>query len=196
MTRLVAIIASAVFAVTLFAQVPEGGREGRRGGHNLDALVGYLTLGEGQTTALRDNNRALREEIRTIMQAAREGRSGVRDELNQENPNPTIVGQALVDAKATREAIKAIREEYRLTSLEILNTEQQIALEALQQALDLAPTARQAIGANLLERPAGATGFGGSGGPHVEGLRSGPQRQSQRGGQRGPRRGPGPGGQL
>ena len=186
MTRLVAIIASAVFAVTLFAQTPAGGREGRRGGHNLGALVEYLALEEDLTAALRDNNRALREEIRTIMQAAREGRSGVRDELNQENPNPTIVGQALVDAKATREAIKAKREEYRVSSLEILNAEQQSALTALQQVLDLAPTARQAIGANLLDAPEGTMGRGGH---------TGPRSGGQHGGQRGPRRGPGPGGQ-
>lgn len=189
MTRLVAIIASAVFAVTLLAQGPAGGREGWRGGHNLDALVGYLALTEEQTTALRDNNRALREEVRTIMQAAREERSGVRDELNQENPNPTIIGQALVDAKATRDAIKAKREEYRASSIEVLklNTEQKNALTALQQALDLAPTARQAIGANLLGAPEGTMGRGGHTGPRTGG---------QHGGRRGPRRGPGPGGQL
>jgi hypothetical protein len=149
--------------------------------------VEYLALEEDQTAALRDNNRALREEIRTIMQAAREGRSGVRDELNQENPNPTIVGQALVDAKATREAIKAKREEYRMSSLEVLNDKQKSAVAALQQVLDLAPTARQAIGTNLLEAPEGAM--------HSRGPK-GPQAGGQRSGQRSPRRGPGPGGQL
>ncbi len=186
MTRLVAIIASAVFAVTLFAQTPEGGREGRRGGRSLGALVEHLGLTEPQTAALRECNRALREEVRTIMQAAREERSGIRDELNQENPNPTIVGQALVDAKETREAIKAKREEYRAKAAEILTDEQRADLAALQLVLDLAQTARQAIAANLLEAPEGTMGPGGH---------TGPRSGGQRGGQRGPRRGAGPGGQ-
>jgi Spy/CpxP family protein refolding chaperone len=163
MTRLVAIIASAVFAVTLFAQGPEGGREGRRGARSLDALVEFLDLSEAQVTAVRDNNKAMREEVRAIMEAAQDDRSAARDELNQDNPNPTIVGQALVDGKETREAIKAKREEFRASALDILTGDQQAKLATLQQQIALAPAARQAVGANLLEGPEGERG---PGGPH------------------------------
>jgi hypothetical protein len=103
MTRLVAIVASATFAVVLFAQGPEG----RRGRQTPDALVAYLNLSDTQVAALQENSKAMREAIRAIMESARDGRGDVREELEQDNPNPTIVGQVLVDAKETREAIRA-----------------------------------------------------------------------------------------
>lgn len=174
MTRLVAIIASAAFAVTLFAQGPEG----RRGHQMPEALVAYLNLNETQVAALQENNQAMREAIRSIMESARDGRDGVREELKQDNPNPAIVGQALVDAKETREAISAKRAEFSVKALAILTADQQASLAALQQALELAPTARQAIGANLLEAPEGEMGPGRHGGPF-----------SRRGGHGGPGRG-------
>ena len=158
MTRLAAIIASAAFAVALLAQRPEG----RRGGQTPDALVAYLTLSETQVAALQENNKAMREAIRAIGESARAGRGDVREELQQDNPNPTIVGQAMVDAKETREAIRAKSAEFRANALAILTADQQASLAALQQALDLAPTARQAIGANLLESPEGGMGPGGA----------------------------------
>jgi hypothetical protein len=159
MTRLVAIIASAALAGVLFAQAPEG----RRGRQTPDALIAYLNLNETQVAALQENNKAMREAVRAIMESARSGREGVRDELKQDNPNPTIVGQALVDAKETREAIRAKKDEFRTNALAILTADQQVSLAALQQALELAPTARQAIGANLLESPEGRMSFGGPG---------------------------------
>lgn len=168
MTRLVAIIASAALAVVLFAQDPEG----RRGRPTLDALVAYLNLSDTQVAALHENNKAMREAIRAIMESSRSERDGVREELKQDNPNPTIVGQALVDAKETREAIRAKSAEFRANALAILNTDQQASLAALRQALELAPTARQAVGANLLEAPEGQMGPGGPGGPF--GRRGGP----------------------
>ncbi len=167
-----AIIATTLFAVALFAQGPGE----RRGGHRTpDALIEYLQLDEEQVAALQENNRALRQEIRTIMQNAREERGTVREELEQDNPNPTIIGQALVDAKEVREAIKAKREEYRANALAVLTGDQQNALAGLQQALDLAPTAKQGVMMNLLEGPEGEMQRGGFG--------------PRRGGGRGPRAG-------
>lgn len=168
MTRLVAIIASAALAVVLFAQGPEG----RRGRQTPDALVAYLNLSDTQVAALQENNKAMREAIRAIMESARSERDGVREELQQDNPNPTIVGQALVDAKETREAIRAKSAEFRANALAILNADQQASLAALQQALELAPTARQAVGSNLLETPKGEMGPGGPGSPFAR--RGGP----------------------
>lgn len=170
MTRLVALMASAAFAVALFAQGPEG----RHGRQTPDALIAYLNLSESQVAALQENNEEMRKAVRTIMESARSERDGVREELKQDNPNPTIVGQALVDAKETREAIRAKNAQFRAKALAILTADQQASLAALQQVLDLAPTARQAIGANLLESPEGQMGpgrpFAGRGGP------SGPRR--------------------
>jgi hypothetical protein len=162
MTRLAAIIASAAFAVGLYAQGPEGRAERQVP----EALISYLKLSETQVTALQENNQAMREEIRTIMQSARNGHEGVREELKQDNPNPAIVGQALVDAKETREAIDAKRDEFRVKALAILTADQKASLESLQQALQLAPTARQAVGTNLLDAPEGGRmGPGRRGGP-------------------------------
>ena len=159
MTRLVAIIASAALAGVLFAQGPEG----RRGRQTPDALIAYLNLSETQVAALQENNKAMREAMRAVMESARDGRGDVREELQQDNPNPTIVGQALVDAKETREAIRAKKAEFRANALAILTADQQASLAALQQALELAPAARQAIGANLLESPEGQMGRAGPG---------------------------------
>lgn len=172
MTRLAAIIASAAFAVALFAQGPEGRRERQVP----EALIAYLHLSETQVAALQENNQAMREAIRAIMESAREGREDVREELKQDNPNPTIVGQALVDAKETREAVRAKREEFRTKALAILTADQQASLAALQQALELAPTARQAVGANLLEGPEGEMGPGRRGGPFARRGPGGPNR--------------------
>jgi len=180
MTRLVAIIASAALAGVLFAQGPEG-RQDRRDRQTPDALAAYLNLSDTQLAALQENNKAMREAVRAIMESARGERDGVREELKQDNPNPTIVGQALVDAKETREAIRAKSAEFRANALAILTADQRASLAALQQSLELAPTARQAIGANLLEAPEGEMGPGGPGGP------SGPF--GRRGGPGGPGRG-------
>jgi hypothetical protein len=169
MTRLAAILASAALAVALFAQGPEA----RRGRQTPDALIAYLQLSETQVAALQENNQAMREALRAIMESARDQRGDVREELKQDNPNPTIVGQALVDAKATREAIRAKSAEFRANALALLTADQQAQLAALQQALDLAPTARQAIGANLLESPEGMMGPGAPGGGPF-GRRGGP----------------------
>ncbi|MDA0204263.1 MAG: periplasmic heavy metal sensor [Acidobacteria bacterium] len=175
MTKLVAIIASAALAGVLFAQGPEG----RRGRQTPDALIAYLNLSETQVAALQENSKAMREAMRAVMESARDGREDVREELQQDNPNPTIVGQALVDAQETRQAISAKKAEFRANALAILTADQQASLAALQQALELAPTARQAIGANLLESPEGQMGPGGPG-THF----------GRRGGPGGPGRGP------
>jgi len=58
--------------------------------------------------------------------------------------------------------VKELRAQYGSQAQKILTEEQRTSLAALQKALDLMPTVRQAIGLNLLEGPEGFPGgFGG-----------------------------------
>ena len=172
-TCLIVILSGA----TMLAQEvpPEGPRGPRR--FRGQALHNHLQLTEEQVTALRGNQRALREATRPLMQQIREKKRQLREEMNSDAPNAGTIGQLNVEIKDIMGQIKTLREESRASAVANLDGSQQAALEELQHALELQRMAHQAVAANLVAAPEGSFGMGG------------PQRgqRGMQGSKRGPR---------
>ena len=180
MRILTVCLATAMAATTLLAQ----GRPGRGDGSrtpNLDAVTEALNLNDSQLAAIQQNNRALREQVRAIMQEAHDKRQALDTELESENPNPTIIGQMMLDARASHEKAGELKSATREQNVGVLDAQQQAALTALQEA-DRSPALRQAGMLNLIE---GGPGRGGPGGPGMKGRGHGPRGGRDGGGPRG-----------
>ena len=137
--------------------------EGPRGPRRLrgQALHNHLQLTEEQVTALRGNQRALREATRPLMQQIREKKRQLREEMNSDAPNAGPIGQLNVEIKDIMGQIKTLREESRASAVANLDGSQQAALEDLERALELQRMAQQAVAANLVAAPKGSFGMGG-----------------------------------
>ncbi|MEZ5364582.1 MAG: periplasmic heavy metal sensor [Bryobacterales bacterium] len=164
MRILIACMTAALSVTMLAAQRHGGGFEGRA--FNADALKTAINLTDEQVTALKDNNKALREAMKAIMDQAHEKQQAVEAELENTNPNPTTVGQLVIDAKALRSQADDLRAEYRTKALAVLNADQQSALTALVDAGERSPALREAGMFNLLEMNRRDFGPGPGPGPH------------------------------
>ena len=167
-------LAAALAATTLLAQGPRGRRGG--GPPSFDAVKEALTLNEAQVEAIQQNNQAAREQARTISQQAREKHQALKAELDSASPNPTTVGQLMIDARALQAQAKTANDEARELNLAILDETQKAALTALVEAEERTPALREAAMLNLIEGRGGR----GPGGPPM-----GPRRGGFHGGPRG-----------
>lgn len=175
MRILTACMATALAATTLAAQ----GRMGPRDGSwtpTFDEVKTALNLGDSQLAAIQQNNEASREQVKTILDEAKQTHEALQTEMQSANPNPTTVGQLMLDARAAREQVKAIRDETREKNLAVLDETQKAALAELQDG-ERSPALREAAFLNLIE------GRGGPG-PGMGGPRMGPRRGGFRGGPR------------
>ena len=175
MKRLLSLTGAAVILAALaLAQVPDGeNHKGRRGprGDGFEQFQQALGLSEGQMTAIRENNQALRETIRSIVEQARASHEALADETESETPNPTVIGEQILSRKAVGDAIKAATAETREKNVALLDSNQQATLAAIQEAVEMAKLSRPAATLNLLEGPGqGPMSFGrhgpGPGSPH------------------------------
>ena len=157
------LLATALGAATLVAQRPFGPRnagEGQHAARTPDALIAFLNLDDAQVTALQENNKAFREAVRTAMEGKRDHMKQLRDELAKDSPDANLVGQLIIEGKKTREQIGEIRDQYKATAMQTLTDEQKAKLASLEQVTELQPTAREAAGFYLLDRPDNGPGFG------------------------------------
>ena len=167
-------LATAMAATALLAQGPRGPRDGSRA-PSFDEVKEALSLTDTQLATIQQNNQASREQMRAVFEEAKEKREALKTEVENENPNPTIVGQLMLDAKASHEKAEAIREATREQNVATLDAQQQAALNALAEG-DRSPALRQAGMLNLLEGPDGRRGKrGGHRGPGRGGFGGGPR---------------------
>ena len=157
MRILIACLSLALGASMLVAQ--EGGRH-FRGKPGTDAIKSALNLTDAQVTALQENNQALREAMKTVFEAASERHEAIQAELENANPNPTVVGQLMIDAHQARKQTDALRAEYREKAVAILDASQQSALAALKDSEERSPALREAAFLNLIEVDREAFGHG------------------------------------
>ena len=160
-----------------------------------DAVISALNLTPEQVTALQENQRAEREATRPILQAIAELGKQLRQEMSQDNPNPAVAGQFLVDMKSKREEIKTTAGQFQAQAVAILDDNQKAALAALEQTRQAQPALHQAGSLGLTSSGPGGRGKGGFGGRGPRG-KSGPAAMGGfAGGRRGlfrGRRGPRP----
>jgi hypothetical protein len=156
----------ALAATTLLAQERGAAREGRRG-PGTDAIKEALNLSDAQVAALEENNQALREAMHTVFEQSREKHKALETELEAANPNPTIVGQMVIDTHQARKQADDMRAEYREKALAMLDEQQKSALTALVEGKEKSPALFQAGALNLVDGPRGGFGMGG---PHRGGF--------------------------
>jgi Spy/CpxP family protein refolding chaperone len=164
MRILIATLATTLAATALIAHERGEAREGRRG-PGTDAIQGALNLSDEQVTALKQNNQDLREAMKAVFQDGAEKHKALKAELQSANPNPTIIGQMVLDAHAAREKASAMRAEYRDKALAVLDAQQKTALTSLSDAKENRPALFQAGMLNLVDAPHGAFGRGMPHGP-------------------------------
>lgn len=152
-------LAAALSASTLLAQ-PGPGR-GPRGEANLDALKQVLELTDQQITDLKSARQTFAEnELRPIMQQSREKRQALREEMQQESPNASIVGQLQVEIAELHTQLKAKHAEHAEQLRATLTDAQRVKLDELQAAASMLPAIQQARGLSLLDAPGGGFGMG------------------------------------
>lgn len=180
MRILMACLATAALAATsLAAQGRMGPRDGFRT-PSFDAVKAALSLSDSQVAAIQQNNEASREQVKTIFEESAAKREQMQAELESANPNPTTIGQLMLDARASHEKIEAIRAEVRERNLAGLDEQQKAALKALVDAEKRSAALHEAAMLNLVE------GIGGpGGGPGMERRPHGPRRGGFGGGPRG-----------
>ncbi len=177
-------LTTALAGAMLMAQGPRGPRGGDRT-PNFEALQQAISLSDAQLAAIQENNAAAREQARTLMGEARDKHEALQAELDSPNPNPTTVGQLVIDARAIREQIKTVHEDTRDQNLASLDEAQKAALAELREGEGRSAALRQAAMLNLIEGHGGRRGMRGRGGQGMGGPGMGGSRRGERGG--GPR---------
>ena len=145
--------------ITMAQDGPMGHRERRN--RTPDAVISALSLTPEQVTALQENRRAERDAIRPVHEAIGELGKQLRTEMSQDNPNPSVAGQFLVDMKSKRDEIKTAAEQFQAQAVEILDDNQKAALAALEQIRGTLPALHQAGSLGLTNPGPGDGGFGG-----------------------------------
>ena len=149
--------------ITLAQDDPMGHRERRN--RTPDAVINALNLTPEQVSALQENRRAKREAIRPVHEAIGELGKQLRTEMSQDNPNPSVAGQFLVDMKSKRDEIKTATEQFQAQAVEILDDNQKAALAALEQIRGTLPALHQAGSLGLTNSGHGNRSVG-ERGPH------------------------------
>ena len=176
MLRILIPTLTVAMAVTALVAAERGdARDGRRG-PGTGAVKEALNLSDGQVEQLKQNNLELREAMRAVFEQAADKHKALRAELENENPNPTIIGQMTLDAHRAREQASDIRAEFREKALSVLDAQQKSSLAALAESEERSPALREAAMLNLIDGPHGGPG---------QGMRHGPRRGGFRGAPRG-----------
>ncbi len=148
-----------VLAVTLLAQGPGPrtmrGMGSMRGAGNPAALTQYLGLTDAQAAQMKQVNQTFFEAVKPIREQARSTAQQLR-QLTQNNGDATAIGKLVQAQKDLRDQVKSLADKRNADTQAILTADQKDKLTALQQALTLAPAARQALRMGLIQPPAGA----------------------------------------
>jgi Spy/CpxP family protein refolding chaperone len=153
-------VVAALAAPALLAQ-PGPGARGMRGPVNLDAVQQVLELTDQQVADLKTARQDFfTTELRPILEQIREKRQTLRDEMQRESPNASIVGQLQVEIAQLGNQIKAKHAAQAEQLKSMLTDAQKVKLGELQKAAELLPAIQQARGLSLLDAPEGGFGAG------------------------------------
>ncbi len=173
-------IATVLFAVLLvagaaFAQQGPAAAAPHRGLVQTDLIKSFLNLSDQQVQDLTGIETSFRDAARPLMQQMREKGQTIRQTL-QQDPQADI-SQLQSDLASLRTQIKDLRAQYQAQAQKVLTEDQKTSLASLQKALELMPTAHQAMALNLLEQPEGFPGGFGGGQPFARRGRGAPPKQ-------------------
>ena len=133
---LIAALALALLSLpALFAQRGTGvgaRAEGKAGRHG--RMAEYLNLTDQQQASARQLFQDLREQTQPLRQEQKALREQLRTALAAANPDPTAVGRLMIDIHAKREQMKAAREQMNKSFAALLTPEQRQKYDALKDA--------------------------------------------------------------
>ena len=121
-----------------------GGHDGGRGFHKRgeishqmgEHIAKALDLTESQKTAARQLHQEAADKVKPLREQHREQMAEVHELLDTANPDPTVVGQKMIAAHATRDQIKAVHEETMARFSTLLNAEQKAKLAELHERFE------------------------------------------------------------
>lgn len=117
------------------------------------ALQEVLSLNDSQTTRLAEINFALEDEVFPLIRETLDKVWELRRETRAAQPNEAMVLMFFEDLTRIFQQIESVTARHRAMARSILSSQQQEVLVRLEEALDLAPAAREAIDANLIADP-------------------------------------------
>jgi hypothetical protein len=147
-----------IFATTLMAQEGPRGARAASGIPPLTEVKAYLGLSDAQVTQLTDLRKQLREAVAPLASQAADKRKNLADLLSANSTDTATIGQLRQDLSSTRKQMRDLASQYGNNARSVLSADQQAKLQALEEAVKLLPTIRQAQALNLIE---GAGPFGG-----------------------------------
>jgi Spy/CpxP family protein refolding chaperone len=113
---------------------PFGPGDGERGPRGFRGPGRFLELTEEQQAAARDIFEQRRPEIEAIHEQLRENRTLLRESLESGNPDPTAVGELVIEGHALRQKGRTLREKSREAFEGLLTPDQKRKLEMLEAA--------------------------------------------------------------
>lgn len=118
-----------------------------------EALQLALGLSDMQIEQLRENNRAMVDEVRPMARQLTEKFRELRRETAADSPNQSIIGAVTLEIIEINSAIDTIRVRYQESARAFLNALQVEALKPIQAAADRVYQIRQAAQFNLIVLP-------------------------------------------
>jgi Spy/CpxP family protein refolding chaperone len=113
---------------------PFGPGDGERGPRGFRGPGRFLELTEEQQAAARELREQRRPEMEALRDQLRENRTLLRESLESGSPDPTAVGELVIEGHALRQKGRALREESKEAFEGLLTSEQKRKLELLEAA--------------------------------------------------------------
>jgi len=124
------LVATGAFA----AFGPRGGREGRRMGPGIRAVLAKLDLSQEQKDQIRSFAEAARPQLQALREQQKSNRAALRALLDAATPDTKAIGEAMLKVKAGREALDAERQKLHDATVSVLTPEQRVKFETYLEA--------------------------------------------------------------
>jgi Spy/CpxP family protein refolding chaperone len=133
--RLKAITMPGLAAVLAFASLaaaqPAGGRGGWGPG-GADARADYLKLSEPQRAQAKELFEKQRPQLAALHQSLRDNRQKVEEALAAPTPDPTAVGELVIEGHRLQQQSKQLRDQADKALRALLTPEQQVKFDAMR----------------------------------------------------------------
>jgi Spy/CpxP family protein refolding chaperone len=149
-------------ATALLAQVPPAATagRGRQAGAGVAAVKKALDLSDQQVQQLVQLRREEQKALQPVREQMREKRQALQTARQSASPNPTAIGQLVIDLQGLQKEVQAKNEDYHAKALALLDDAQKAKLKDLQQAARARPMVQGGTLLNLLLPPARGAGRG------------------------------------
>ena len=137
----------------------DAGADRQSADHHLDPtsafpdLKQYLNLSDSQVTSLQNIAQQKAMSLQQIAAQIAQKSQTLQTLLTSINPNPTTVGQTMIDIQNLEKQLTPSTEPYHTQALAVLTTSQTALLTNLTTALQLQTPACEAVNLNLLVLP-------------------------------------------